>query len=117
MLFVLLSGSAMAWLPTGAAMALWAYLYGGLFVPRVSAPADNDTGLTVMTFNALAHTSLPSPGLAPELFSCARHATGRPHVPLMPAGLRLANCVMAITKSANFLHLTPGRSAPSAQGV
>src|SRR5205807_10239789 len=55
MLFVLLSGSAMAWLPTGAAMAMWAYLYGGLFIPRGSAPADNETALTVMTFNVLAY--------------------------------------------------------------
>jgi len=65
------------------------------------------------SFNALAHTSLPSPGLAPELFSCARHATGRPHVPLMPAGLRLANCVMAITKKRFSLPNRAKRTAHS----
>src|SRR5919204_532254 len=55
MLVVLLSGSALAWLPTAVAAAMWAYLYGSLFVPRGSAPADNETALTVMTFNVLAY--------------------------------------------------------------
>jgi hypothetical protein len=54
------------------------------------------------SFNALAHTSLPSPGLAPELFSWR-----------MPAGLRLANCVMAITKKRFSLPNRAKRTAHS----
>ncbi|HKC75814.1 MAG TPA: endonuclease/exonuclease/phosphatase family protein [Chloroflexota bacterium] len=59
MLVMLLSGSALAWLPTSVAVAMWAYLYGSLFVPRGSAPADNETAMTVMTFNLLAYNAHP----------------------------------------------------------
>src|SRR5438552_5578502 len=60
MFLVLLSGSSMAWLPTGAALAMWAYLYGGLMVPRGSTPAGNEMSVTVMTFNVLAYNRHPA---------------------------------------------------------
>ena len=112
MLFVLLLGSAMAWLPTGAAMAMWAYLYGGLFVPRGSAPAGNETAMTVMTFNVLVHNRHP------ERVIAALRASDADVIGLQELNVSIARAIERDLRHAYpYQVLAPASSRAAGMGV
>lgn len=60
LVIVLLVRRRTLWAGLVAALLLWAYLYGQLFVPRPGRALAHDSGLKVMTFNTLLSNPQPT---------------------------------------------------------
>jgi vancomycin resistance protein VanJ len=60
LLIAMLARKRTLWAGLAAALLLWAYLYGQLFVPRPAPALARDDGLKVMTFNTLVTNSQPA---------------------------------------------------------
>ena len=96
MLLAVLSRNVLACVPCGAAVLLWAYIYGGLFLPRGGVVPGRHIALTVMTFNVLEHNEHP------ERVVAALRASGADLI-----GLQELNHAVARAIQRDLHHLYP----------